>query len=87
MSIAVKTICNIAMSIASPSFKHTFVVNTLDLISNQLEVNPNSEHVAIGGVIATKQLLENYTTSDVGKTYYESASLVLGAFYIGKIAT
>ena len=54
MSIAVKTICNIAISIASPSFKHTLVVNTLNLISNQLEVNPNSEHVAIGGVIATQ---------------------------------
>jgi hypothetical protein len=42
---------------------------------------------AIGGVVATKQLLENYTIGDVGKTYYESASLVLGAFYVGKIAT
>ncbi len=87
MSIAVKTVCNIALSIASPSFKHTLAVNTLSSISNQLEANPSSEHKAVGGVVTTKQLLENYTAGDVGKTYYESASLVLGAFYVGKIAT
>jgi Ran GTPase-activating protein (RanGAP) involved in mRNA processing and transport len=87
MSIAVKTVCNIAISLASPSFTHTFAVNTLSSISNQLDAKSNSEHAAVGGVIATKQLLENYTAGDVGKTYYESASLVLGAFYVGKIAT